>query len=117
MSYVGTLTICLLLVYFVAAAGCHCFDLSLSQLNKKLFEGSLQRLFLINIPLQLHKKTPPPPTRKITGILHYNTQVKTLSNLNTRLAIVWFCMYQLILISSGKAKTVECYVCYQFSSK
>ena len=27
MSYVRTLTICLLLVYFVTAAGCHCFDL------------------------------------------------------------------------------------------
>ena len=27
MSYVATLTICLLLVYFVSAAGCHCFDL------------------------------------------------------------------------------------------
>ena len=27
MSYVRTLTICLLLVYFVSAAGCHCFDL------------------------------------------------------------------------------------------
>ena len=26
MSYVRTLTICLLLVYFVSAAGCHCFD-------------------------------------------------------------------------------------------
>ena len=28
MSYVRTLTICLLLVYFVSAAGCHCFDLA-----------------------------------------------------------------------------------------
>ena len=28
MSYVRTLTICLLLVYFVSAAGCHCFDLT-----------------------------------------------------------------------------------------
>ena len=27
MSYVRTLTICLLLVYFVSAAGCHCVDL------------------------------------------------------------------------------------------
>ena len=27
MSYVRTLTICLLLVYFVSAVGCHCFDL------------------------------------------------------------------------------------------
>ena len=27
MSYVRTLTICLLLVYFVSAAGCHCYDL------------------------------------------------------------------------------------------
>ena len=27
MSYVRTLTICLLLVYFVSAAGCHCFEL------------------------------------------------------------------------------------------
>ena len=27
MSYVRTLTTCLLLVYFVSAAGCHCFDL------------------------------------------------------------------------------------------
>ena len=27
MSYVRSLTICLLLVYFVSAAGCHCFDL------------------------------------------------------------------------------------------
>ena len=27
MSYVRTLTICLLLVYFMSAAGCHCFDL------------------------------------------------------------------------------------------
>ena len=27
MSYVRALTICLLLVYFVSAAGCHCFDL------------------------------------------------------------------------------------------
>ena len=27
MSYVRTLTICLVLVYFVSAAGCHCFDL------------------------------------------------------------------------------------------
>ena len=27
MSYVRTLTICLLLFYFVSAAGCHCFDL------------------------------------------------------------------------------------------
>ena len=26
MSYVRTLTICLLLVYFESAAGCHCFD-------------------------------------------------------------------------------------------
>ena len=26
MSYVGALAICLLLVYFVGAAGCHCFD-------------------------------------------------------------------------------------------
>ena len=26
MSYVRALTICLLLVYFVSAAGCHCFD-------------------------------------------------------------------------------------------
>ena len=29
MSYVRTLTICFLLVYFVSAAGCHCFDLKL----------------------------------------------------------------------------------------
>ena len=28
MSYVRTLAICLLLVCFVGAAGCHCFDLS-----------------------------------------------------------------------------------------
>ena len=27
MSYFRILTICLLLVYFVSAAGCHCFDL------------------------------------------------------------------------------------------
>ena len=27
MSYVRALTICLLLVCFVSAAGCHCFDL------------------------------------------------------------------------------------------
>ena len=27
MSYVRALTFCLLLVYFVSAAGCHCFDL------------------------------------------------------------------------------------------
>ena len=27
MSYVRTLTICLLLVCFVSAVGCHCFDL------------------------------------------------------------------------------------------
>ena len=27
MSCVGGLTICLLLVYFVSAAGCYCFDL------------------------------------------------------------------------------------------
>ena len=27
MSYVRALTICLLLVYFVSAVGCHCFDL------------------------------------------------------------------------------------------
>ena len=26
LSYVRVLTICLLLVYFVSAAGCHCFD-------------------------------------------------------------------------------------------
>ena len=26
MSYVRTLAICLLLVYFVGATGCHCFD-------------------------------------------------------------------------------------------
>ena len=28
LSYVRVLTICLLLVYFVSAAGCHCFDFS-----------------------------------------------------------------------------------------
>ena len=28
MSYVRALTICVLLVYFVSAAGCHCFDLN-----------------------------------------------------------------------------------------
>ena len=27
MSYVRILAVCLLLVYFVSAAGCHCFDL------------------------------------------------------------------------------------------
>ena len=27
-TYVRALTICLLLVYFVSAAGCHCFDLT-----------------------------------------------------------------------------------------
>ena len=27
LSYFRVLTICLLLVYFVSAAGCHCFDL------------------------------------------------------------------------------------------
>ena len=32
MSYVRTLTICLLLVYFVSAAGCHCFDLIVSEM-------------------------------------------------------------------------------------
>ena len=26
VSYIRVLTICLLLVYFVSAAGCHCFD-------------------------------------------------------------------------------------------
>ena len=31
MSYVRALTICLLLVYFVSAAGCHCFDLKVSE--------------------------------------------------------------------------------------
>ena len=35
MSYVRALTICLRLVYFVSAAGCHCFDLG--------GEASLQR--------------------------------------------------------------------------
>ena len=28
LSYFRILTICLLLVYFVSAAGCHCFDLT-----------------------------------------------------------------------------------------
>ena len=28
LSYFRVLTICLLLVYFVSAAGCHCFDLT-----------------------------------------------------------------------------------------
>ena len=41
MSYVRALTICLLLVYFVSAAGCHCFDtimalLSRTSLNTKM---------------------------------------------------------------------------------
>ena len=36
MSYVRTLAICLLLVYFVGAAGCHCFDLhTFSDANDK----------------------------------------------------------------------------------
>ena len=30
LSYFRILTICLLLVYFVSAAGCHCFDLQKS---------------------------------------------------------------------------------------
>ena len=74
MSHVGTLTICLLLVYFVGASGCHCFDLSLSKLNKKLFQGSLQRLYFDKHTTAAPQEDPP-PTRKIIGILHYNTQV------------------------------------------
>ena len=52
--------------------------LSLFRVNKKLFEGSLQRLYVINIPLQFHKKT----SLKMEGILHDNTYIKTYSNLN-----------------------------------
>ena len=37
MSYVRTLTICLLLVYFVRAAGCHCFDLRCVNLNTEAY--------------------------------------------------------------------------------
>ena len=33
MLYVRTLPICLLLVYFLSAAGCHCFDLIVSSLH------------------------------------------------------------------------------------
>ena len=33
MSYVRTLTICLLLFYFVSAAGRHCFDLDTDDLD------------------------------------------------------------------------------------
>ena len=34
MSYVRTLTICLLLVNLVSAAGCHCFDLHMEMIYK-----------------------------------------------------------------------------------
>ena len=55
MSYVRTLAICLLLVYFVGAAGCHCFDLTdFPQLKKysRLFamflkeDGAAKTLYL-----------------------------------------------------------------------
>ena len=62
-NVVCTLTICLLLVYFVAAAGCHCFDLSLSRVNKKLFQGSLQRLYFDKHTIAAPQKDP--PSRKI----------------------------------------------------
>ena len=37
MSYVRTLTICLLLVYFVSVAGCHCFDFDTAGILRKGF--------------------------------------------------------------------------------
>ena len=53
LPYFRVLTICLLLVYFVSAAGCHCFDLvSKSKLaqffirNKKKFENQTNEIAL-----------------------------------------------------------------------
>ena len=44
MSYVRTLAICLLLVYFVGAAGCYCFDLQKKSIMKVLTAKILMRL-------------------------------------------------------------------------
>ena len=53
MSYVRLLTICLLSVYFVGAAGCHCFEI-----YKKVF--SLKKLLSYNFLLyrSLHYNEP-----------------------------------------------------------
>ena len=44
MLYVRALTICLLLVYFMSAAGCYCFDF---HMFGTVFIGDLQKAFLI----------------------------------------------------------------------
>ena len=76
----------------------HPVNLSLSRVNKIYFKEAFSGFILINIPLQLHKKT----SRNMVGILYYNTHINTL--ILTPLAIVWFCMYQSILIPSGIKK-------------
>ena len=66
----------------------HPVYLSFSRVNKKLFQGSLQRLYFDKRTTAASQEDP----RKMVGLLHYNTHIKTLSNLNTRLATVWLCM-------------------------
>ena len=57
----------------------HPINLSLSRVNKKLFQGSLQRLYFDKRTTAAPQEDP----HKMVGILHYNTHIKTLSNLNT----------------------------------
>ena len=46
LSYFRVLTICLLLVYFVSAAGCHCFDLFTPKRNG-FIEPKMAGLFCV----------------------------------------------------------------------
>ena len=60
MSYVRTSTICLLLVYFVSAAGCHCFDLFMARPKSKLKATRFvlkRRIYLAEIAEQNNRTT------------------------------------------------------------
>ena len=49
LSYFGVLAICLLLVYFVSATGCHCFDLTLKVVGGAcLFNTAKKKFFHIS---------------------------------------------------------------------
>ena len=74
----------------------HPVNLSLSRVNKKLFQGGLQRFYVDKRTTATLQEDSP---RKMVRILHYNTRIKTHSNLNT----TWYC---LVFVWKEKISTI-----------
>ena len=74
----------------------HPINLSLSRVNKKLFQRSLQRLYFDKRTTAAPQEDP----HKMVGIYFTIRLTSKLFLICTPLAIVWFCIYQSILISS-----------------